>query len=507
MSGVSPRSVNPATVFNIALFLAVILGVLLRLRAYLSGRSLWLDESSLALGFVDVSLAELLLNPLPNFQSAPPGFLFLTYIVTSLGGISEFSLRAIPMIASMASVVIVYLTAKKYLSNFLARAFLIGSFAISPVLIYYASEFKQYSLDVLAVSFFALTLTTDFSKLNKTLRGLFIAFVSLLVFSSLIAIPVFAIWLLARYMNNFKLGVRSLWKYITQNALVIFIPAVFVALHGLHILINRKVDGMVQYWTAAGGLPPADGGFISWLGLRIANTLAEPFVSQQISLPRDELDPVISWLPVLILISLGLLRLTKVSFFALGVIAIPVVLSIAVIYPLGGRLTLFLIPVTLLLAAKGIDAILEKSLVVGSAGVIVLAGAVALNPIMTSGYYVLNPNDNRDTKWAMEVVSQSGEEDVLLLDFNNRKQVEIQQIMGFKQNIQTEGISLELASDKDYELPKSVWLLSTHRIQDMREIRDELINHGFTEQCLLEQDATMLSLLSKDSRTCELTKP
>ena len=500
------RLLNPATVFKALLISAVLLGIVLRLRAYLSGRSLWLDESSLALGFVDVGLTELLLNPLPNFQSAPPGFLLLTYLSISVFGLSEFSFRAVPLIASVLSVVIVFFIAKKYLQNFLARAFLIGAFAVSPVLIYYSSEFKQYSVDVLAVSFFALTLTTNIRALNKPLRGLLIAGISLLVFSSLIAIPVFGIWVLARYLIANKVNLASLWNFIKQNALLIFIPVLFIALHGLHVVINRKVDGMVEYWTGAGGLPPADGGFVSWLGLRIANTLAEPFVSQQISLPRDELDPLISWLPMLVLILIGLSKPSKVSLFALGVIAIPVVLSIAVIYPLGGRLTLFLIPMTLLLAAKGIDTILDRSLVVGGVGVIVLAGAVTLNPIMTSGYYFLTPNDNRDTKWAMEVVDKVPGS-VLLLDFNNRKQVGIQQIMGFRENIQTEGISLELARDDSNQLEDAVWVFSTHRIDQMREIRDELISRGYEQQCELEQDATMLALLSVETIECKLTKP
>jgi hypothetical protein len=184
-----------------------------------------------------------------------------------------------------------------------------------------------------------------------------------------------------------------------------------------------------------------------------------------------------------------------------------VVLSMLYIYPLGGRLSLYLIPITLLLAAKGIDALVNKNVYWGSGLSLVLAGLLSINPVLSSGYYFLSPNDNRDTKWALEVIGDKDFNSVLLLDFNNRKQVEIHQLIGYGENIQTAGVSRALVSDPDWEVSDTVWLLSTHSISEMRKIRDELVNAGFREQCLLEQDATMLSLLSKSSLECELTKP
>lgn len=510
MNTTKPKPQLLASVFNLLLIAPLLLGFVLRLRGFLSGRSLWLDEASLALGFVDAQLAELLLNPLPNFQSAPPGFIAMSFLLISVFGLSEFSVRILPLVASLASVVIVYLVSKKYLKNFIALAFLIGVFSLSPVLVYYASEFKQYSFDVLAVSFFVLTLNTNLNTLSKFQRALFIGFISLLVFSSLIAVPVFGIWLLSRFVISHGWKIKALVGFIRENSLVIFIPAVFIALHAVHIVINRKVDGMVQYWTNAGGLPPEDGviGLFSWLPLRIANVLAEAFVSQQISLPRDELDPVISWLPILLLVIAGLvLRKSSESLFGLSLIAMAVVLSMLYIYPLGGRLSLFLIPITLLLAAKGIDALINSNVLVGSGLSLLLAGLLSINPVMTSGYYFLSPNENRDTKWALEVIEDNAFNSQLLLDFNNRKQVEVHQLMGFGKGIQTAGVSRALVNDPDWEVSDTVWLLSTHSISEMRKIRDELVNAGFKEQCLLEQDATMLSLLSKSSLECELTKP
>ena len=59
-----------------ALWLAVVVGALLRLERYLSNRSLWLDESLLALNLREKSLHGVL-GTLDYNQSAPAGFLVI----------------------------------------------------------------------------------------------------------------------------------------------------------------------------------------------------------------------------------------------------------------------------------------------------------------------------------------------------------------------------------------------------------------------------------------------
>src|SRR5205814_7982131 len=78
------------------------LGVLFRLRAYLHGRALWLDEVYLALNLVPRSYAELL-QPLDHDQGAPLGFLLAAKFLIRCFGESEFVLRLLPFACGLLS--------------------------------------------------------------------------------------------------------------------------------------------------------------------------------------------------------------------------------------------------------------------------------------------------------------------------------------------------------------------------------------------------------------------
>jgi hypothetical protein len=138
------------------LFLA--LGTLLRLRDYLANRSLWLDEVRLALNVLEKSTADLVLRPLDFGQAAPPGFLFLVKLSVLAWGGSEYVFRLVPLLFALASVPLFIWVARRVLAP--AGALVAATlFVLSPQLIRYAAEFKQYGLDVtVGVGMIAATL-------------------------------------------------------------------------------------------------------------------------------------------------------------------------------------------------------------------------------------------------------------------------------------------------------------------------------------------------------------
>ncbi|HAE59165.1 MAG TPA: hypothetical protein DCG54_06560, partial [Anaerolineae bacterium] len=91
------------------------MGLVLRLRQYLSGRSLWLDEAMLALNIVERDFWGLL-KPLDYDQGAPLGFLLLEKLTISLLGNGELTLRLPSVIAGCLALVFFYLLLRHFLS-------------------------------------------------------------------------------------------------------------------------------------------------------------------------------------------------------------------------------------------------------------------------------------------------------------------------------------------------------------------------------------------------------
>lgn len=113
---------------------------------YLFNRSLWADEASLALNIVNRSYAELV-QPLDYDQGAPIGFLFLEKLATQLLGSSEYSLRLLPLLGGLATLLLVRYIARQYFKSpaVLLSLTLVGF--LYPF-VYFAVEVKQYSTDV-----------------------------------------------------------------------------------------------------------------------------------------------------------------------------------------------------------------------------------------------------------------------------------------------------------------------------------------------------------------------
>src|SRR4249920_244244 len=78
----------------------LVAGIAFRLIQFRAARSLWLDESMLALNIASRSLGELL-RPLDYNQVAPPLFLWLSRLSIRLAGTNEMALRAWPMLAAL----------------------------------------------------------------------------------------------------------------------------------------------------------------------------------------------------------------------------------------------------------------------------------------------------------------------------------------------------------------------------------------------------------------------
>ena len=134
-----------ARVWQLLMVAAVAAGVLLRAVQYFADSSLWVDEAALSRNILDRSFAQLA-QPLDYAQSAPIGFLFAQKVMVTFGG-SELLLRAIPFAASLTALVVFAVLVRRVLTDF-GQAMAVTAFALGCPFIYFAAQAKPYSTDV-----------------------------------------------------------------------------------------------------------------------------------------------------------------------------------------------------------------------------------------------------------------------------------------------------------------------------------------------------------------------
>jgi hypothetical protein len=123
-------------------------GIALRVARYVSDRSLWLDESYLALNLMNRSYSGLL-NTLDFGQGAPPGFLLAEKLALDVLGDSERALRVVPLAAGISSLFLFYGVARRLLTP-VAVPLALLVFAVGKPFIVYSAELKQYGIDIAA---------------------------------------------------------------------------------------------------------------------------------------------------------------------------------------------------------------------------------------------------------------------------------------------------------------------------------------------------------------------
>jgi hypothetical protein len=125
----------------------IVVGAGLRLLGLFSRGQLYIDDAHLALNIASRSLGDLT-RPLDLGQAAPIPFLWLEKLMTQIGGVNEYALRALPLLASVAVLVLLWRVGRRAVGESAAvLATCLGAF--STFLISYANAVKQYSSDAL----------------------------------------------------------------------------------------------------------------------------------------------------------------------------------------------------------------------------------------------------------------------------------------------------------------------------------------------------------------------
>jgi predicted membrane-bound mannosyltransferase len=228
--------------------LLILSGVLLRVRQYLTGRSLWADEAALALNLVNRDFAGMF-QPLDYDQGAPIGFLLIEKIFNIILGKNELALRLFPLMIGLISLWLFYLLLKK-ITRGAGLLTALALFALNPRLIYYSSELKQYILDVVVTILLLLIAVRvfDTSPRKKDFAWLMLAGLIALWFSHP-ALFVLAGIGIALIIITVKRRDYSNLRFVIGTGLLWVLETVF-----LYLLILKSLGQnayLREYWQGA----------------------------------------------------------------------------------------------------------------------------------------------------------------------------------------------------------------------------------------------------------------
>jgi hypothetical protein len=327
---------------------AVLAGGILRLRAYAADRSLWLDESFLAINLLRRSFGALL-GELDFNQGAAPGFLLLEKSAASIDT-SELMLRLVPLVFGLVTIGLVVPVARRVCSA-TAVPIACALTALAPSLVYYSSELKQYSGDVAAFSMLvwaALELRDGATRrqavLVTAIGGLAVVISQPAVF---VAAGVGAVLLIAEIVERGRPGPRTL-----AAVSVWAVTSAAVLAHALRSSagVLRSYEGSASFAGTGGASSSSSiAHSISLLPTSVAADLGLPTTAPGIQL--------VTYLVGLVGVA-GLISLLRRRAWITILVATPILVTVAVSvfghYPISGRTVLFVVPAAALLIGEGI---------------------------------------------------------------------------------------------------------------------------------------------------------
>jgi len=461
-----------------ATLLLILLGGLLRVRQYLTGRSLWSDEAMLALNIVNRDFAGMF-KPLDYDQGSPIGFLLVEKIFSAILGKSEFALRLFPLIVGLISLWLFYLLLKQITSGFgLLTA--LALFAFNPRLIYYSSEVKQYILDMAVTISLLLLAAPVFGTSPRKKDSIWLAIGGLIAlwFSH----P--ATFVLAGI--GFALLIIYLRKHDTSNlGFVIGMGLLWVLeIILLYMLILKDLSRnayMREYWQGAFlPMPPWSdpGWFVRNLNENIGIQFGIPYAVLFVFLVI-----LIGWVVLFY-------RNQSYAIALASIIFVTLIASALGLYPVFERMILFLVPIGLILIGETLEAFygrVQRFKLLSELSVLFLAGYLLYGPFVTSIASFIEPKYFEHIRPSLDFVRDSWKDGDVMYVSNGA----LPAFRFYAPSYGLENIQYEYGKREDYKNPQNilsqidsfkgqprVWILFSHVYEkgDFNE-KDFILNY------------------------------
>jgi hypothetical protein len=367
------------------------LGILLRVAQYAANRSLWYDEALLASNIINKSWRGLF-QPLDYGQGAPLGFLTLEKLVVQGLGSSEYALRLVPLLSGILSVFIFAQVAKRSLRPG-AVPIALGLFAVLDPLIYYASEVKQYSIDVaVALIVFSSAQTLHGAGKLSAPRVLALAVIGALALwfshpAVFILMGLGAVALMVLYRDRDWVGMG---RFSVIALAWVLSLALSYSISLRHLSTNR---GLLETWRGAFLPFPPSLSSVKWLEGTFFQLFAFPVGLHAV--------PGIAAFACLV----GIIALWTEDRVELLALTLPLCFALAAsafhLYPFTGRFLLFAVPLIVLLIAGGAERIIAASQPHLPMMGILLLGLLFLYPVQSAGSYLVHARTVEEIKPAM----------------------------------------------------------------------------------------------------------
>jgi hypothetical protein len=326
-------------------------GILLRVMQFASGRSLWADEAKLSLNILNRSYLELT-QVLDYDQVAPIGFLWLEKLATQIFGETDVALRIVPFVASITSLVLVYYLARRFIHP-IGVPIAVALFALQGREIYYASEIKQYSGDVMVALLLVSVIYRQTSQLTRQQMfwfagvgaiAIWLSHPSIFILASLAGAQIFA-QVIRRIRDRKPVDIAA-WIPVYGAWAVSF-----GAFYLLSLGENSGNDTLLASWASRRAFPS---GFpdLDWLFYSLKRLFWKP-----LDFPKPFFDKV-----AIAASLVGIVSLARRNIATVLVLLLPTALTLVAAYlykyPFYSRVLMFLVPFWMLLMAQGVAQII-----------------------------------------------------------------------------------------------------------------------------------------------------
>ena len=393
----------------------LLLGLLARCVRYFLRFPLWEDECFMCANLIDRDYRGLL-EPLHYHQVGPILFLWVQLTVTKLFGYTEMTLRLVPFLAGLGSMVLFYRLARICLTD-VPRLLAVALFSVTYATIRYSAEAKPYGID-LFVSLVLVNCMVNWLNRPESNRWLWIlaalipfalglSYGSVMIGGGLSLTMAWVIWRQRRW--------GSLAPWLTFSFVLL---GSFLGLYFLCIRVQAAVElnAMRDFWVEH--FPPLEsvGSFAYWfLYVHTGDILAYPGGGT----PYQSTAATICW--VAGLAALGRRRYGTVLVLCLAPQALTFGAALLKRYPYGGhiRLNLYLAPFMCMIIGYGATALMAwvarrgrnaAPALYGFMGVLAFVAVVCMGRDLAGPYKNISDQRARGfAQWFWFNASQNGE--------------------------------------------------------------------------------------------------